>query len=75
LGITLINANKGYSILESVVSALGGGIGFTLVLVIMSGIREKIDLGETPRSMRGLPIAFIIAALLALAFTGFSGMM
>lgn len=75
LGITLINANEGYSILESVVSALGGGIGFTLVLVIMSGIREKIDLGETPRSMRGLPIAFIIAALLALAFTGFSGMM
>jgi electron transport complex protein RnfA len=66
LGITLINANEGYSILESVVSALGGGIGFTLVLVIMSGIREKIDLGETPRSMRGL---------LALAFTGFSGMM
>jgi len=75
LGITLINANEGYSILESVVSALGGGIGFTLVLIIMSGIREKLDLGETPRSMRGLPIAFIIAALLALAFTGFSGMM
>ena len=44
LGITLINANEGYSILESVVSALGGGIGFTLILIIMSGIREKLDL-------------------------------
>jgi len=75
LGITLINSAEGYTLLESIVSALGGGIGFTLVLIIMSGIREKLDLAQTPVSMKGLPIAFITAALLALAFMGFNGMM
>jgi len=74
LGITLINSSESYSILESVVSALGAGIGFTLVLIIMSGIREKLDFADSPQSMRGLPVAFITAALLALAFIGFSGM-
>jgi len=75
LGITLINSAEGYTLLESIVSALGGGIGFTLVLIIMSGIREKLELAQTPVSMKGLPIAFITAALLALAFMGFNGMM
>ncbi len=75
LGITLINSAEEYTLLESIVSALGGGIGFTLVLIIMSGIREKLDLAQTPASMKGLPIAFITAALLALAFMGFNGMM
>ena len=75
LGVALINSAKDYTILESMASALGGGIGFTLVLIIMSGIREKLDLADTPRSMKGLPIAFITAALLALAFMGFNGMM
>ena len=75
LGITLINSAADYTILESVVSALGGGIGFTLVLIIMSGIREKLDVADTPSAMKGLPIAFITAALLALAFLGFNGLM
>ena len=75
LGITLINANNNFSILQSVVSALGGGLGFTLMLIIMSGIRERLELADSPRSMRGLPIAFITAALLALAFMGFSGLL
>ncbi len=75
LGITLINSSENYTVLESTVSALGAGIGFTLVLIIMSGIREKLDLADSPRSMKGLPIAFITAALLALAFMGFNGMM
>ena len=75
LGVALINSAENYTILESIASALGGGIGFTLVLIIMSGIREKLDLADTPRAMKGLPIAFITAALLALAFMGFNGMM
>ena len=74
LGIALINSAENYSILESTVSALGAGIGFTLVLIIMSGIREKLDLADSPKSMRGLPVAFLTAALLALAFIGFNGM-
>jgi electron transport complex protein RnfA len=49
LGITLINSSENYSILQSVVGALGAGIGFTLVLIIMSGIREKLDLADSPQ--------------------------
>lgn len=75
LGITLINANNGYSIVQSMVSAVGGGLGFTLVLIIMSGIRERLELGETPKSLKGLPVAFLTAALLSLAFMGFSGLL
>lgn len=73
LGIALINSSENYSILESIVSALGAGVGFTLVLIIMSGIREKLDQSDLPVSMKGLPAAFITAALLALAFIGFRG--
>lgn len=75
LGITLINATQGYSFTGSIVAALGAGLGFTLVLAMMSGIREKLELANTPKSMRGLPIAFITATLLGLAFQGFGGML
>jgi electron transport complex protein RnfA len=74
LGITLINTTQDYSFLGSVVAALGGGLGFTLVLAMMSGIRERLELANAPKSMRGLPIAFITATLLGLAFSGFGGM-
>lgn len=74
LGITLINSKESYNFLESLVAAFGGGIGFALVLLIMSGIRERPELCDCPKSMKGLPLAFIIAALLALSFMGFAGM-
>ena len=74
LGVTLINAQANYNMIQSIISALGGGIGFTLMLIIMSAIRERLEFADTPKSMRGLPIAFIIAAILSLAYMGFSGM-
>jgi len=74
LAITLINATESYTVLESIVNALGAGVGYTLVIIMMSGIREKLDLADSPKSMRGLPVAFLVAALLALAFVGFNGM-
>lgn len=73
LGITLINAKESYSLLQSIVAALGAGVGFTLVLAIMSGIRERLEMADSPRAMKGLPIAFITAMLLGLAFSGFGG--
>ena len=73
LGITLINAQESYSLIESMVAALGGGIGFTLVLIIMSGIREKLEIADTPRSMKGLPVAMLVGMLLGLTFFGFGG--
>jgi len=75
LGVTFINTTvENYSLLGSIVSALGAGLGFTLVLFIMSNIRERLDLADSPKSMKGLPIAFLIAVLLGLAFFGFRGM-
>jgi len=74
LGITLINSQNNYNLLQSIVAALGGGMGFTLMLIIMSGIRERVEYGDAPAAMKGLPLAFIIASLLALAFMGFNGM-
>jgi len=74
LGITLINATESYSLLESIAASLGGGVGFLLVLIIMSGIREKLEVADTPRSMRGLPVAMLVGMLLGLTFFGFGGM-
>ena len=74
LGITFINIDSEYSFLGSIAAALGAGAGFTLVLVIMSGIRERLDLADTPKVFRGAPIAFIVAGLLGLAFLAFGGM-
>jgi len=74
LGVTLINAQENYTMMQSITCAFGGGIGFTLMLIIMSAIRERIEFADTPKSMRGLPIAFIIASILSLAYMGFSGL-
>jgi len=73
LGITIINFRESYSLIESIVAALGGGAGFAFILAIMSGIREKLDLADVPRSMRGLPVALFVAMMLGLTFFGFTG--
>jgi electron transport complex protein RnfA len=73
LGITLINEREAFSFIESVVASLGAGIGFALVLIIMSGIREKLELADCPKSMKGLPVAMLVAVLLGLTFFGFKG--
>jgi len=75
LGITLTvwTPEYNYNLLQSIFAALGGGIGFTLVLAIMSGIRERLELADSPKSMKGLPVAFLVAMLLGLAFSGFGG--
>lgn len=74
IGVLLLNANESYNFLESMVAALGAGVGFTLVMALMSGIREKLELSDCPKSMKGLPLVFITAALLAIAFNAFAGM-
>lgn len=58
---------------EALTLALGGGLGFTLAIVIMAGIREELDLCDVPKPLQGAPIALIVAGILALAFLGFSG--
>jgi electron transport complex protein RnfA len=74
LAVPLINAEQGYNLIEALAFGLGSGLGFALALIIMASIREKIELADVPRPFRGLPIAFVTAGLIALAFTGFSGL-
>ena len=74
LAVPLINAGEKYSFLESIAFALGSGLGFALALLIMASIREKLELADVPEPFKGLPIAFIVTGLIALAFAGFSGL-
>jgi electron transport complex protein RnfA len=74
IAVPLKNAGEHYDFFESIAFALGSGLGFGLALIIMASIREKLEVADVPAPFRGLPISFIIAGLIALAFTGFSGL-
>jgi electron transport complex protein RnfA len=74
LAVPLINADEHYNFIESLAFALGSGIGFALALIIMASIREKLELADVPEPFKGLPIAFVVTGLIALAFAGFSGL-
>jgi len=74
LGLALFISMREYNFIESVVFGLGAGVGFTLALVIMSGIREELELADVPKGFQGAPITLIVAGILALAFMGFAGM-
>ena len=74
LGVTILNIDNNYSIIEALVSGIGGALGFALALVLLAAIREKQECSNIPRAMRGKPIALITAGLMSLAFMGFSGL-
>ena len=74
LGLALFGALRAYSFIENIVFGIGAGLGFTLALVIMAGIREELDLADVPGHLKGAAITLIIAGLLALAFMGFAGL-
>ena len=74
LGVVLVNAQKNYNLLLSVVNGAASGLGFALAIVLFASLRERVDKAEPPACFRGTPIALIAAGLLALAFMGFSGM-
>ncbi|UCD59305.1 MAG: RnfABCDGE type electron transport complex subunit A [Candidatus Hydrogenedentota bacterium] len=74
LGVALLNIKKEYNIIEVIVFSFCAAVGFAVALIIMAGIRERLEITDVPKSMEGAPIAFIVAGLLSLAFMGFSGM-
>ena len=72
LGVALINVQKSYGIVESVVNGLATAVGFTIAIVLMAGIREKTEYNDVPESFKGSPIVLLTACLMAIAFFGFS---
>ncbi len=73
LGVAIINVTKEYSIIESVANGFGTACGFTLAIVIMAGLRERMEYNDIPESFKGMPIVLITAGLMAIAFMGFAG--
>ncbi|MCD4794079.1 MAG: electron transport complex subunit RsxA [Bacteroidales bacterium] len=74
LGVAILAVQtEGFGLIESTVYAVASAIGFGLALVIFAGLREHMELQDIPKGMKGVPIAFVVAGLLALAFMGFSG--
>lgn len=79
LGVAVLNIDSGfitqeYGLLNSVIQGFGAGVGFTLALLLMAGIRKRLEIAMVPENLKGLPITFITAGLMAMAFLGFSGM-
>ena len=74
LGVAIISVQKDFDLLTGVIYSVATALGFALALVFFAGIRERLEVEDTPTAMRGVPIALITAALLAMAFMGFSGL-
>ena len=73
LGVAVLTIQNEFTLVEGVVYAISNSIGFGLALIIFAGLREQLDLVSVPKGMRGVPIALVVAGLLAMAFMGFSG--
>ena len=74
LGVAILNIQAGYNFIETIVNGFGVAVGFSLALLLLAGIREKLEYANIPKNFKGVPIAFVTAGLLAMAFMGFSGM-
>ena len=74
LGVALLNVQKGYDFLQSVLNGACGGLGFTVSIVLFASLRERVDKAECPDCFKGFPLTLIAAGLMALAFMGFSGL-
>jgi electron transport complex protein RnfA len=75
LGVALLNVQAGHNIIQTIVYAISVAIGFTIALVIMAGIRERLELANVSSFLRGAAVSLVTAGILSLAFMGFKGMM
>ncbi len=73
-GLALFQTNKGYGFVQAIVYALGAAAGFGLALVLMAGVREKLDLAEVPQIFKGTAAALVVAGILSMGFMGFAGL-
>lgn len=75
LGVALLNIQKSYTLLESTINGAANAVGFTVALILMAGIRERLESADIPEVFRGVPISLVIAGFLSIAFLGFSGLL
>ena len=75
LGVALTNVQKSYGIIEGVVNGIATSVGFTVAIVILAGLREKMEYNNVPKAFQGMPIVLLTAGLMAIAFCGFSGLL
>ena len=75
LGVVIINVQKEYNFIQAIVNSLGTAIGFTVAIVILAGLREKMEYNDISPSFKGMPIVLVTAGLMAIAFSGFSGVL
>ena len=75
LGVTLLNMEKSYSFLQSIVNAIGGGGGFLIAMVMFAGVRSRIEAAPVPEGLKGLPITLIAASIVSVSFIGFQGLL
>ncbi|MCR5094527.1 MAG: RnfABCDGE type electron transport complex subunit A [Lachnospiraceae bacterium] len=74
LGVALLNVQNEYSLLEGIVCGFATAVGFTIAIVILAGLREKMEFNDIPESFKGMPMVLLTAGLMAIAFVGFSGL-
>lgn len=74
LGVAILNVKQENSLLETITTGVGASLGFFLALILLSGIREKLELADVPEALEGFPIAVIAAGLMSIAFLGFNGL-
>ncbi|WP_138159729.1 electron transport complex subunit RsxA [Peptoniphilus catoniae] len=74
LGVAVLNIQENYNLIETIFSGFGASVGFSMALILMASLRERLDYAEVPEALKGVPIALISAGLMALAFSGFKGL-
>ena len=74
LGVALLNVQNEYNILEGIICGFATAVGFTIAIVILAGLREKMEFNDVPESFKGMPMVLLTAGLMAIAFVGFSGL-
>ncbi|HYF82569.1 MAG TPA: electron transport complex subunit RsxA [Clostridia bacterium] len=74
LGVAILNIQSNYNLIETLVNGVGGGLSFTLAIVLFAGVRERLEFAPTPKALDGFPIAMLAASLFSIAFLGFSGL-
>ncbi|MDR0946555.1 MAG: electron transport complex subunit RsxA [Ruminococcus sp.] len=75
LGVTILNIDNGFTLTQSLINGLGGGLGFTIALVIFSSVRSRVEKSDIPKAFKGVPSTLIAASIVSLSFMGFSGLL